>query len=249
MGREQECRLTAVCKILHCNRFVIKIKAVVIYCDWRTMAGFFKPPLAAIAWLAISAAPLLYGATPAETLRARIEANWQSPAALCRIGDALYRLADFSGAAIAYRGALEADPNAARAWLGLGRLEQIRFRRRTARDLVAKACRLAPRDPEVVLAYSDYAPEPQARGVLLRKVVALARDSNPAQAAAALARLQLDERLAGKPDAALASPYRAYFQELAPFRSGPATEGMLIGVRLNGGAPLRLVLDSGPPAS
>src|SRR5260370_6676515 len=61
-------------------------------------------------------------------------------------GDLAYRKADFEQAESLYRSALSADPGCARALWGLGRIEELHFRRGAARDYFAAAFRLDPRD-------------------------------------------------------------------------------------------------------
>ncbi len=75
-------------------------------------------------------------------------------ALLCVSGDILFRQAQFSDAAKAYSSALDLDGSSACAYLGLGRIAQIEFRRKSAQDLFAKAFRINPMDPEISSAYA-----------------------------------------------------------------------------------------------
>src|SRR6185503_11725122 len=86
-----------------------------------------------VVWPALAASP------PART----------GAAAMCQRGDALFRLADFDQAAASYRAACELDPAAARAWLGLGRIASLEFRRTAAREHFTRAFDLDPADPEI----------------------------------------------------------------------------------------------------
>jgi Flp pilus assembly protein TadD len=167
-------------------------------------------------------------------------------ALLCLWGEILFRRANFSEAAAAFGSAARLNPENARALWGLGRIEELHFRREQARDLFARAYRLNPRDTDIVLSYLDGVSDARARTVLLRNVVTLSRKTDPERAARALAQIQIEERLGGKTPARLASGYTAYRVPLAGFRpAGANQDGLLVSVRINGGKPLRLVLDTG----
>src|SRR5215831_13819495 len=77
--------------------------------------------------------------------------------AFCTLGDISFRNAEFERAAQCYRNAVAADPSNARAHLGLGRVARLQFQRRTAYQNFANAFRLDSTDPDILLAYSDYA--------------------------------------------------------------------------------------------
>lgn len=72
----------------------------------------------------------------------------------CSQGDAAFRQADFEAAESFYRSALAVDPACARALWGLGRIEELHFRRSAARDYFAAAFRLDPRDPQIIRSYA-----------------------------------------------------------------------------------------------
>jgi hypothetical protein len=165
---------------------------------------------------------------------------------LCLWGEIQFRRASFSEASTAFESAAKLNPENARAWWGLGRIEEIHFRREQARELFAKAYRLNPRDADLVLSYLDGVGDARARAVLLHNVMALSRTANPERAARAMAQIQIEERLGGKAAARLSSPYTAYRVPLTGFRpAGANQDGLLVTVRVNGGKPLRLVLDTG----
>jgi len=157
----------------------------------------------------------------------------------CVLGNELFRQSRFEAAEIAWQETLAVAPSSACALLGLSRIDQLHFRRRSARDHIAAAYRLAPRDPEVVLAYSEMVSEPNARRILLQNLLVLTGDPS------ARDRLLLEDRLAGRRPA-LVSPYTRYSLKLEhfhPLDSTPA--GLVLKVSVNGSKPLRLVLDSG----
>ena len=161
-------------------------------------------------------------------------------------GELSMRRGDFDAARHDLETAASLNHANARAWWGLGRIEQLHFRRQAARDLFARAYRLDPSDPEILLSYLDYVSEPAARAVLLRNVVALSRESEPERARHALGRLQTESRLAGREPGALASAYTTYRIPLTGFHPvGSGQHGLIVMARVNGGRPLRLVLDTG----
>src|SRR5260370_20352072 len=163
-------------------------------------------------------------------------------------GELSMRRGDFDAARHDLEIAASLNHANARAWWGLGRIEQLHFRRQAARDLFARAYRLDPSDPEILLSYLEYVSEPAARAVLLRNVVALSRDSEPERARHALGRLQTESRLAGREPGALASAYTTYRIPLTGFHPvGSGQHGLIVMARVNGGRPVRLVLDTGSP--
>ncbi len=164
----------------------------------------------------------------------------------CRDGDALFRRAQVREAEEAYRAALEVDPQNARAWWGLGRIASLESRPTDARDFFAKAFRLDPRDPEIILAFAGFARDPAARSVLFRNVVAVSQATQPDLAASARAQLGIEARVQGEKLNRLAGPYTRYRVQLAGYHPlGAKPDGLVLPVRIDGGKPLRLVFDTG----
>ena len=168
------------------------------------------------------------------------------PRLLPRSGEDSLRLGEFSDARSAFAEAAARNPEDARALWGLGRIELLHFRREAARDLFSKAYRLDPKDPTIIRSYLDFVADPAARSILLRNLIAVAKDSQPESARWALARLALESRLKGRDTGVLSSRYADYRIPLSGFRpSGSDNRGLVATVRVNGGRPLRLVLDTG----
>jgi predicted aspartyl protease len=68
----------------------------------------------------------------------------------------------------------------------------------------------------------------------------------PARAEQAAARLQIENRLGGRPAGELVSPYISYHLPLGGFHpSGAAQNGLIVTARINGGRRVRLLLDTG----
>ena len=182
----------------------------------------------------------------AERLVRAALADNDDDALLCLSGDIHYRRANFTEAARAYQAALALNPENARAWYGLGRIEQAHFRAPRARDLFAKAFALDHRDTDIILAYTDFVIDPASKSILLENVARLANLNQPDRAAHAVAQRQIHQRLEGRLPARLASPYVTYRLPLTGFRPvSSAQDGILVSARINAGKPLRLLLDTG----
>ncbi len=178
-------------------------------------------------------------------VRAAIRGN-DAPALKTSLGDILFRHGDFAGAADAYRSAATLDPNCARAWWGLGRIELAQFQRRSARELISKAFSLDPRDPDIILSYLDFTVDAGSRITLLRNALLLTRNSDRGRAEEILGQLDLERGMQGLQVAKLVSPYQAYTLRLGSFLpAGPKSYGVLLSVSINQRKPLRLLLDSG----
>jgi len=165
---------------------------------------------------------------------------------LISLGDALFRQSRFEQAESAYRDALKIAPQSARAHYGLGRIEQLRSHHEGARDRFATAYRLDWRDPAVVLAYAAMVQDSAARKVLLRNFLLLAGSGHGTEVSDAKARLEIEEHLGSRALSTLASPYRSYRLRLDPY-IGPNHQaaGLLLKAGINGGKPLRLIVDTG----
>jgi tetratricopeptide (TPR) repeat protein len=162
------------------------------------------------------------------------------------LGEIQFRRGNFEDAAKAFGSASDLNPYDARAVWGLGRVEEVRFQREHARELFAKAYQLDPHDSDILLSYLDGVADPSIRPGLLRKVAALSRVGDPDKASLAVAKLEIDQHLAGRLPARLASGHTTYRVPLAGFRpTGVTQDGLIVAVRINGSKPLRLVLDTG----
>jgi Aspartyl protease len=163
---------------------------------------------------------------------------------LCARGDAFFRNAEFDRAERCYRDAVAIDSADARAHLGLGRLARLQFRRKTAHGSFATAFRLDPTDPEILLAYSEYASEASARDNLYRALSgSVPHEDDRIQQVRAKLRM---DRAVGSRYTRLAGPYRSYRLKLSPFLPVNSTPyGVVLQTRINGSKTLRLVLDTG----
>jgi hypothetical protein len=179
---------------------------------------------------------------------ARLAVNANDAPLLALQGDIAFRQARFSDAEQSYRLAVNSDGQCARGHWGLGRLELIASHTAVARGHVARAFQLDPRDRDIVLAYADLVPDLRSRLVLLRNFVSLAgrTEAEPTRTEDVVARLQILERLGRLDLGRVVSPYSTYqFKLMGYVPDGRNQSGLLVAVRLNGGKPLRLILDSG----
>ncbi len=162
------------------------------------------------------------------------------------LGEIAFRRADFEAAESHFNAAVAIDPACVQAHLGLGRLDLLHFRRRSALQRIVTAYSLNPNDPETVLAYSSVASDPQQEIILLERFLALGAGMPREQLESALGRLQFRRRLGSRKVALLDGPYQTYRLPLtAWYPRADASNGLLLAVSINGSKPLRLVLDTG----
>jgi len=109
-------------------------------------------------------------------------------------GDIAFRKSDFESAESSYRRALAEDNTCARAVWGLGRIEELNFRRVSARGYFADAFRLDPEDPKIIRSYASVVADQAAESNLLRNYIAAGGDGL-AGAEFALGHIQLHDRL------------------------------------------------------
>jgi tetratricopeptide (TPR) repeat protein len=182
----------------------------------------------------------------AERLVSSAVAVAPADALLCLSGEIEFRRARFAEASKDFSAALALNPENARAHWGLGRIDQIHFRSDAAREHFSRAYALNHRDTDIILSFAEFVDDASARATLLRNVAFLARQEQPERAERAIADLRVLERLQGRAPARLAGAYKPYRVPLSGFRpAGVAQDGVLIPVRINGGKPLRLLLDTG----
>src|SRR5437773_1619861 len=116
------------------------------------------------------------------------------PAGAAFQGDAAFLKADFDSAKSFYRLALSEDPKCAHALWGLGRIEELNFRRGAARDYFAAAFRLDPRDPQIIRSYGSVIPNRDSQTILLKNYIAVGSDA-PDDLESALGRIHLHQQL------------------------------------------------------
>ncbi len=165
---------------------------------------------------------------------------------LARLGDMLFRRANFQGAEEAYKAALRMNSGEARGYWGLGRLASLKSRPEEAERQFEEAFEHNPRDPEIILSYANYAPRPDTRQELLEEFLLRADPSDQQRLEDVAAQLILAQRLHGRPPlrvtAGAGVPHRI---KLTSIGMGAGPRGVILQVRINGSKPIRLLLDSG----
>src|SRR5579862_9880871 len=162
---------------------------------------------------------------------------------LSALGDRMFREAHFEDAEAAYSAALTLDPKNVRGQLGLGRMASLFSDPRAATSHYSAAYRIAPRNPDTILAFASVLENPESRQILLRNFLALSPDTglDVAKEEDVRARLRLAERLGTRPLSVRSSPYQLYRIPLFSIR----TAGSFLRARINGGRELKLILDTG----
>ncbi len=167
-----------------------------------------------------------------------------SAGALAAAGMAEHRMGDLAQAEDRFRAALAIDPDHAGALLGLGAVESAMSRFMSARRLAFRAREVAPDDPEAIFAASVFLESSEAARVMDEAAGMLdpsaAPDSSDGQylSTITLAKLGRFGRLV--------TPYRTSTVDLVPMGDRPESPfGFGLRVSLNGGKPLRLLLDTG----
>ena len=171
--------------------------------------------------------------------------NGQVAAYCAASGDIAFRKSDFASAESLYRRALAEDDACARAVWGLGRIEELNFRRAAARDYFASAFRLDPQDPRIIRSYASVVTDRAAESLLLRNYIAVGGDGLEGTEFA-LGHIQMHQRLGNREIDMLDTPYQSYTLPISPAYPGslrPA--GMVLRVSINGAKPLRLLFDTG----
>jgi tetratricopeptide (TPR) repeat protein len=166
------------------------------------------------------------------------------------LGDALYRSGQFDEAGVAYTSSLAAGQSA-HAHLGLYRLLRSNADRKSASQHLLKAYELAPDDLDVLFAWIErhWVDEDgiQTLPELCEKYLAMARIQDPSRSRVVTA-MQALERTGGGKHWRLEGGVRSITIPLEQ-DGGSARHGLLrrtyINARVNGGRPLRLLLDTG----
>lgn len=165
---------------------------------------------------------------------------------LARLGDVLFRRANFEVAEEAYQAALRLNRNEARGYWGLGRLASLNSRAVEAERRFEEAFARNPRDPEIILSYADYVPATDMRTELWQEFLENSDPSDIQRREDVAARLILANRLDGRLPMQLAAgagqPHRIPAISLG---TSSGLRGLVLNARINGSKPIRLLLDSG----
>jgi hypothetical protein len=161
-----------------------------------------------------------------------------TPGQLNAAGNRLMRSARLSEAREAYSESLSLDPNNLQAHLGMARVAEFLSDPQTSASHYSAAYRIAPLNPDVVLAFAGVVNSADARRTLLSNFLALSRDARASEVRAELA----------MEDSAGYDPRRGPLNGLHPARlqlSSIPAGGLVIHAFVDGTKELRLILDTG----
>jgi predicted aspartyl protease len=171
------------------------------------------------------------------------QAPGQAPA-LAAQGRALFRKGDIAGAEKAWKAAATADPKSAAAIQGLARIQSLLSQAKLAQTYRGMAHRLAPDDPDLMLADALGLHGP-AHIAALRSALAI-YDPDSREAKRLRAHIASDEAAGDLQTGKLKSGYHAYELKLMAINDGPHRfRGLGLRVSFNGEHPATLLLDTG----
>jgi predicted aspartyl protease len=168
----------------------------------------------------------------------------------CRVqtdlGDVHFRQGDIPAARQDYTQAGKADPNCARAFLGLGIILRMESRWKTAKRFFAKAFELDPNNPDIIL-NSAYGLEPaEARRKRYEAYLAMKSTDSANKVASIRTRVQLLGSFGDKKMFVLENKPSSARVPLEPIFPNPKLlRGFSILVGFNGGKSWPLLLDTG----
>jgi tetratricopeptide (TPR) repeat protein len=161
------------------------------------------------------------------------------------LGELHFRQGDVAGAEADFRAALERDASLARAWWGLGRVQDGQSLHYSAELSTRKANDLDPSDPDVVYAYAQLL-KPRERVEALRRYLRLAANYAERWRLDDVRReLAFDEQVGDRALRRLASGYESAAIPLLAVPSLEGVRGWAMLATVNGGKPIKLLVDTG----
>lgn len=173
-----------------------------------------------------------------------IEKSPRSAGAQAAAGLAAFRRGDLQQAQRIFQIALKIDPDYPGALAGLAAIESSVSRFKTARDLLLRAYKSSPDDPELMLACASTL---QGEAHIAMLQAALARlDPSSEEARHLAVHIANDRAVAGRKLRRLVSPYQDSAVKLFRIVDGPSRpRGVGLAVRLNGRQTAHLLIDTG----
>jgi predicted aspartyl protease len=174
------------------------------------------------------------------------KANPNLPDLWTALGRMDYLRGDFQNAEMEFKTALQRDPKAARAWVGLGMVFEAASLREKAKICFLKAYQENPRDPQASRYYGRTLTGAQ-RLERYEEYLANVTDEDDPQAVAATRQAVTElKALDGKKPFTLSSPLAATEVKLSYLMfDANKVRGFAIPVSINGSKPLRLMMDTG----
>jgi len=156
-----------------------------------------------------------------------------------------YRIGRVAEARSLYESALSQHTRFAPALAGLGRIELIEHRRKSAVQRLAIAYQIAPGDPEIVRDFAAATDDKTLEAILLQRLLNLPATSAHDREVAQI-KLAIHRKVAGRATNVLLSGHRPYRMRMPlVFSRDWRPYGWAIAVRVNDEATLRLLVDTG----
>lgn len=162
------------------------------------------------------------------------------------LGEILLRQGDVAAAQRSFEQASEANATLARAYWGLGRVSDGNSLHHTAERYFAKAYALDPDDPDILLSYARFL-KPRERVAALRRYLKLAENyAEPERLEDVRRDIEIQEQVGEHELNLLTSVYQRTEMPLSILsHDGKNIRGFGLMVSINGGRPLKLLLDTG----
>jgi len=164
------------------------------------------------------------------------------------LGDACFRNGAFERAALAYRAALQIDPKLARAYLGFGLIHASEGRRKSAMTVLRRAFELDPNDTDIVHALAEALPECPEEIQLWERYAREATDLDAEELANVQSWVLLRKSRPGPTKLVTPDGKTSFVVSLKrAFVPNDRTKrtDLYVEVRINGGKPRKLLLDTG----
>jgi predicted aspartyl protease len=160
------------------------------------------------------------------------------------LGEIAFRKGRIEDAESATREAIVINPNSAAAWFALGLISECTFRRRSAREYFGKAHTLAPDAAPAVLHWAMTLDGSDAEAAL-EAYLDMVKGGPPRETEEARALLGIRRALGDRKPFTLASAYGRVEIRLDPVMRAGELHAYRIPVSINGGEPVKLLLDTG----
>jgi predicted aspartyl protease len=159
-------------------------------------------------------------------------------------GEVLFRRGEIAQAETEFKQSTKLDPNFARAWWGLARVAACTSMDKTADGYFRRAHELAPRDPQIFLAWANRLKGAEHIDALETYVSMSDPNTEKRELDGIRQHIRLDKAIRGKKVTTLASPYEKTEIPLLQLISSNRIRSYGVEVDVNG-KKLKLVLDTG----
>jgi tetratricopeptide (TPR) repeat protein len=162
------------------------------------------------------------------------------------LGEIYFRKGWISDAEQEFRKALKLDHKQARAWLGLARVADIVCKRKTAKKYYDQAHALDAQDPDVLRGWAGTLKSSRDEVAALEQYLNIVPFEDPDRLDYVRGHMEVHKQLGDRKLFQLASDYVKAEIPLESLMYGPTSfRGLGLQVSINGGKPLKLLLDTG----